>query len=256
MPQGQQTKGRALFAGLVALAKHTTNPVKVIVQLSSVWEAWNKQPHQHPYPDLLDGITDQDRRRITVHYISRSTKTPDAPGSEPQLRRRQRDAALTAWERADGLHDRRLTAWQQTLDKDHKKIYLHAVQRLEKIFEDKQHFIHNKADRQPGKHTKQRKKDLTQQCNKPWQDPFDRWAPQRSGYACTACGTRMHQGPTAQILEDRLAEPCTQLQAPARRHLNLTRNLPGFRSSRTFCRHKLVKNLPKIHIASKKPKAT
>ena len=33
--QGPQSKGRALFAGLVALAKHTTTPAKVIVQLSS-----------------------------------------------------------------------------------------------------------------------------------------------------------------------------------------------------------------------------
>ena len=67
-----------------------------------------------------------------------------------------------------------------------------------------------KADRQPGKHTKQRKKDLIQQCTKPWQEPHHRWAPQRSGYACTTCGTRMHQGLTAQQLEERLAEPCTQ----------------------------------------------
>ena len=43
-PSGPQSKGRALFAGLVALAKHTTTPAKVIVQLSTVWEAWHK-PH-------------------------------------------------------------------------------------------------------------------------------------------------------------------------------------------------------------------
>ena len=207
---GQQTKGRALFAGLVALAKHTTTPAKVIAQLSTVWEAWQKPPHRHPYPDLLAEVTDQDRHRITVLYISKNTRTPDAPGNEPQLRRRQRDAALTAWERADALHDRRQTNWQATLDRDHKAIYLQAAQRLEKIFQDKQHYLHTKADRQPGKHTKQRKKDLIQQCTKPWQEPHHRWAPQRSGYACTACGTRMHQGLTAQQLEDRLAETCTQ----------------------------------------------
>ena len=38
--------------------------------------------------------TNQDRRRVTVLYVPRNTKTPDAPGNEPQLRRRQRDAAL------------------------------------------------------------------------------------------------------------------------------------------------------------------
>ena len=212
-PSGPQSKGRALFAGLVALAKHTTTPAKVIVQLSTVWEAWRKPPHKHPYPDLLEEVTNQDRQRITVLYISRNTRTPDAPGNEPQLRRRQRDAALTAWERADALHDRRQTSWQATLDKDHKAIYKQAVQRLEKIFQDKQHYLHNKPDRQPGKHTKQRKKDLIQLCTRPWQEPHHHWAPQRSGYACTTCGTRMHQGLTAQQLEDRLAEPCIQQQA-------------------------------------------
>ena len=142
-PSGPQSKGRALFAGLVALAKRTTTPAKVIVQLSTVWEAWHKPPHKHPYPDLLAEVTDQDRQRITVLYISRNTRTPDAPGNEPQLRRRQRDAALTAWERADAFHDRRQTSWQATLDKDHKAIYKQAVQRLEKIFQDKQHNLHN-----------------------------------------------------------------------------------------------------------------
>ena len=215
-PKGPQTKGRALFAGLVALTKHTTTQVKVIVQLSSVWEAWHKPPHRHPYPDLLEDTTAQDRQRITVLYISWNTRTPEAPGNEPQLRRRQRDAALTAWERADALHDRRQTAWQGTLDRDHQAIYKQAVQRLEKIFEDKQHYLHNKAGKNPGKHTKQKKKDLIQQCHKPWQEPYQRWAPQRSGFACITCGTRMHQGLTAQLLEERLTEPCLQLQAEPR----------------------------------------
>ena len=40
----------------------------------------DKQPHQHPYPDLLEGATEQDRKRITVLYISRKTRTPDSPG--------------------------------------------------------------------------------------------------------------------------------------------------------------------------------
>ena len=95
---GHQSKSRALFAGLLALAKHTTTPAKVIVQLSNVWEAWQKPPHKHPYPDLLAEVTEQDRKRITVLYIHKNTRTPEAPGNEPQLRRRQRDAALAAWE--------------------------------------------------------------------------------------------------------------------------------------------------------------
>ena len=51
------TPRRWLFAGLVALAKHTTTPAKVTVQLTSVWEAWRKSPHRHPYPDLLAEVT-------------------------------------------------------------------------------------------------------------------------------------------------------------------------------------------------------
>ena len=39
---GVQTKVRALLAGLVALAKHTEDQVKVIVQLATVWEAWHQ----------------------------------------------------------------------------------------------------------------------------------------------------------------------------------------------------------------------
>ena len=54
-----------------------------------------------PIPNLLDNVTEQDRKRITVLYISRNTRISEAPGNEPQLRRRQRDAALTAWERAN-----------------------------------------------------------------------------------------------------------------------------------------------------------
>ena len=37
--KGEQTKARALLAGVVALAKHTSTPAKVIVQLATVWEA-------------------------------------------------------------------------------------------------------------------------------------------------------------------------------------------------------------------------
>ena len=161
-------KARALFAGLVAMTKHTTTPVKVIVQLSAVWEAWHQAPHQRQFQDLLEDLTTQDRRRVTVLYISKNSRAPDAPGNEPQLLRRQRDAALTAWERANAMHDRKRTEWRETVDHDHTQIYKHAVQRLEKIYADKQHYTHSKAPRQQGKQTKQHKKDLVQQCRKPW----------------------------------------------------------------------------------------
>lgn len=50
---GPQNKARALFAGLVALAQRTTTPVKVTVQLTTVWQAWNNPHHRQPYLDLL-----------------------------------------------------------------------------------------------------------------------------------------------------------------------------------------------------------
>ena len=209
--KGAQTKARALLAGVVALAKHTTTQAKVIVQLATVWEAWHQPRSRAAFQDLLEDISEQDFRRITVLYISRATRTPDAPGNEPQLRRRQRDSALTAWERAKQFQDHKQAEWQEVLDSDHKVIYTHAVQRLAKIYDDPQHFIHQKAPRHQGKHTKQYKRDLVKQCAKVWADNHHRWEPHLSGYQCTACGTRMHQGLTKSILEERLHEDCPQV---------------------------------------------
>ena len=147
IPTGDQTKARALVAGLVALAKHTTAPVKVIVQVASVWAAWQTHHRYQPFPDLLEDLTIEDTQRVTVLYVSRNTRTPEAPGNEPQLRRRQRDAALVAWERANNLHDKRQTERQKTVDQDNTMIYKRAIQRLVKIYEDKEHYIHDKAPR-------------------------------------------------------------------------------------------------------------
>ena len=82
---------------------------------------------------------------------------------------------------------------------------------------DKQHYIHSKAPRHQGKQTKQHKKDLVQQRKKPWNPNRHRWEPHRSGYHCSACGTRTHQGLTTPILEARLQETCPQLQVDASR---------------------------------------
>lgn len=102
-------------------------------------------PAQESSQDLLEQLTEEDLARVTVLYVSRNTQTPDAPGNEPQLRRRQRDAALVAWERANAIHDKRQTEWQEVLVADHKVIYRHAAERLSKIFADKDHYIHQKA---------------------------------------------------------------------------------------------------------------
>ena len=208
---GVQTKTRALLAGVVALAKFTTTPVRVIVQLTTVWEAWHQPKCRAPYQDLLEEVTDQDYTRVTVLYISKNTRTPDAPGNEPQLRRRERDCALAAWERARSFQDRKQTEWQATLDEDHCLIYKNSVQRLSKIFEDPEHYIHQKAPRHQGKQTKDYKRDLVKRCTKPWVEPHHRWQPHRSGYQRTACGTRMHQGLTKSTLETRLQEECPQV---------------------------------------------
>ena len=172
---GEQTKTRALIAGVVALAKFTTTPVRVIVQLTTVWEAWHQPRSRPPYQDLMAEITEQDLARITVLYVSRNTRTPEAPGNEPQLRRRQRDCALAAWERARTFQDHRQTEWQATLDADHHLIYTHAVQRLSKIYDDPEHYIHQKAPRHQGKMTKDFKRDLVNRCTKPWVEPTSQW---------------------------------------------------------------------------------
>ena len=212
VPTGSQTKNRALLAGLVTLANQTTDPVKVIVQLVSVWEAWNHPKHRGPYMDLLADVPPQDYHRVTVLYISKNTRTPDAPANEPQLRRRQREAALAAWERAKTFYDAKQEEWQATLDQDHQLIYEHAVNRLSKIYADHMHYVHHKAPRHQGKHTKQYKKELVNRCRKQWADNHHHWEPhQRSGFQCRSCGIRMHQSLTTEILETRLNEDCPQM---------------------------------------------
>ena len=66
--------------------------------------------------DILAEVPPQDFQRVTVLYISKNTRTPDAPANEPQLRRRQRDAALAAWERAKTFYDAKHEEWQEILD--------------------------------------------------------------------------------------------------------------------------------------------
>ena len=195
VPKGDQTKARALLAGVVALAKHTTTPATVIVQIATVWEAWHQPRSRPPFQDILEDITDQDYSRISVLYIPKQTRTPDAPGNEPQLRKRQRDSALAAWERSKQFQNPKQDEWQEILDADHRQIYRHAIQRLAKIFEDPQHYIHQKAPKHQGKNTKNYKRDLVRQCAHKWTDNHHRWEPHRSGYQCTACGARMQNAP-------------------------------------------------------------
>ena len=212
VPKGSQTKVRALLAGLVTLANQTTDQVKVIVQLASVWEAWNHPKHRSPYMDLLAEVPPHDYQRVTVLYISKNTRTPDAPANEPQLKRRQREAALAAWERAKTFYDAKQEEWQETLDQDHQLIYEHAVNRLSKIYADNMHYVHQKAPRHQGKHTKQYKKELVNRCRKPWADNHHHWEPhQRSDFQCRSCGIRMHQSLTTEVLETRLNEDCPQM---------------------------------------------
>ena len=201
IPSPPHNKTRALLAGLVALAQHTTTPVRVIAQLASAWEIWTNPHKRAPFQDLLEPIT----ARVTVLYVSRNTNTPQ-----------RRDAALVAWERANALHDRRQTEWQAVLDADHKIIYQHAAERLSKIFADKEHYIHQKAPKHQGKNTKQYKKQLGAQCQRPWQSPQHRWTTHRSGYQCGVCGLRIHQALTVQTIEDRLQQACPQLTLEAK----------------------------------------
>lgn len=63
IPTGQQSKTRALVAGLVALAKRTSTPLKAIVQMATVSEAWTNKRHRQAYLDLLEDIHEQDFQR-------------------------------------------------------------------------------------------------------------------------------------------------------------------------------------------------
>ena len=85
IPTGPQNKTRALLAGLVALAKRTTTPVRVIVQLTRVWEAWTQKHHRQAYNELFADLTEQDMQRITVLYVSRNTSFSEAPAWQPCL---------------------------------------------------------------------------------------------------------------------------------------------------------------------------
>ena len=106
-------------------------------------------------------------------------------------------------------------AWQRILDQDHLEIYKHAGARLAKIYEDQEHYLHTKPGRATAHKTKQRKKTLIAQCQQPWQPGKHQWKAHRSGYQCHTCQTRVHQGLTAAMIEERLQEDCDQLTAPA-----------------------------------------
>ena len=214
MARGAQSKARAIFQGLLTLAQFIQTPTRVIVQVCSVWEAWTNPGRRNGFHDLAQGQPAEYFTLITPLYIHKNHKTPEAPGNEPHLRQRQRDAALAAWERATQIHNPDKEAWQHILDQDHYEIYKHAAERLAKIYEDKEHYLHSKPGRAVAHKTKQRKKALIDQCKQPWQQGKHQWKPHRSGYQCHTCQTRVHQGLTAAMIEERLQEDCAQLTAP------------------------------------------
>ena len=71
VPPGEQTKARALIAGLVALARHTSQSHCAIdYSLGSLAPTQKQNPiPRHPGGHYLP--------RVTVLYISRNTRTPD-----------------------------------------------------------------------------------------------------------------------------------------------------------------------------------
>ena len=158
-----------------------------------------------------DGLDAHFFQRITPLYVHKNHTSPDTPANEPHLRRRQRDAALAAYERASTLYDRQAEDWQHTLDQDHLQIYKQAAARLEKIYKDPQHYIHDKPVRRAGHATKQYKKRLINQCKAPWQAHKHQWVPHRSGYQCQTCHTRVHQGLTVDVIETHLSQDCELL---------------------------------------------
>ena len=147
-------------------------PLRIIVQVSRVWEAWTNPNQRKGFQDLANEVPDQDLKRLTVLYASRNTRTPDAPGNEAHLHCRQRDAGAVAWERANTIYDQRQEDWQHTLDEDHIATYQHAVARLEAICADPLHYVQEKAPRHQGRHTKQHKKQLINTRQDRPQDPL------------------------------------------------------------------------------------
>lgn len=103
--------------------------------------------YQHPFLDL-DALHDPtQKKKVTALYVSAQARTPDQPGAEPHLRRRQRDARLTAWERAQELYNKANDEWQQALDEEHFQVYQYATECVCAIFNDPAHYIHDKAKR-------------------------------------------------------------------------------------------------------------
>ena len=105
MAKGAQTKARALFQGLLTLAQFIQTPTRVVVQVSSVWEAWTNPSKRKGFQDLAQGHPAEYYTLITPLYVHKNHRTPEAPGNEPHLRQRQRDAAIAAWERATHIHN-------------------------------------------------------------------------------------------------------------------------------------------------------
>ena len=82
------------------------------------------------FPGPGTRILEVQQHNVIPLYISPKARTPDQPEAEPHLRRRLRDASLTAWERAGMLYDREKIQSQETLDEDHHQIYTQALERI------------------------------------------------------------------------------------------------------------------------------
>ena len=193
---GPRNKARAIFAGLVALAKHTTTPVRVMVQLTTVWEAWTQPHHRQPYLDLLADLTVHDTQRLTVLYVSRNTSSPEAPGSQPQL---YVIGGAPSGKRPWTQIMSRYTNMPRTTSP--RSMVTRPTTSMKRPHVTK------------GKQTKQYKKEWANQCRKPWTNSHHRREPHRSGFHCSACGARMHPGLTASVLEtigDQRAPPSAQ----------------------------------------------
>ena len=82
---------------------------------------------------------------------------------------------MAAYERASTIYNQHADAWQRTLDQDHLHVYKQAAARLEKIYKDPQHYIHEKPVRRAGHNTKQYKKRLINQRKLPWKPENHQW---------------------------------------------------------------------------------
>ena len=62
------------------LAQHTNQPIKLVVQLVAVWDAWTGAKRHHNNQDLDALHPIEDKKKVIALYVSAQARSPDQPG--------------------------------------------------------------------------------------------------------------------------------------------------------------------------------